>query len=381
MPHVDNEMKLDFKDVLIRPKRSALSSRSQVSLERSYKFQNSNRPWTGVPIIAANMDTVGTFELAEVLARRKCVTAIHKHYTVEEWKTWATGRGKEAVPFVATSCGILPKDMDKLAEIMKAVPGISMICIDVANGYSQAFVDCIRKVRQQYPDITIMAGNVVTKEMTEELIFSGADIIKVGIGPGSVCTTRKQTGVGYPQLSAVLECADAAHGLGGHIISDGGCTCPGDVAKAFGGGADFVMLGGMLAGHDESGGDMVEERGEHYKIFYGMSSDTAMKKHSGGVADYRSSEGKTVKVPYRGAVDETIKDILGGVRSACTYVGASAIRELSKRTTFIRVTQQLNPTFTEATKVHNAPEPPAKRARLAETNGTGGGRGGEATTP
>eukprot|EP00931_Biecheleriopsis_adriatica_P026695 TRINITY_DN1620_c0_g2_i1.p1 TRINITY_DN1620_c0_g2~~TRINITY_DN1620_c0_g2_i1.p1 ORF type:complete len:368 (+),score=86.33 TRINITY_DN1620_c0_g2_i1:79-1182(+) len=365
MPFIEQEMKLDFKDVLIRPKRSSLASRSQVSIEREFTFPNSKQKWSGVPIVAANMDTIGTFEVAAKLAARKCITAIHKHYTVEEWKTWAAGPGKDILPYVAVSTGILGKDMEKLGEILTAIPGLKMICIDVANGYSEAFVQCIRDVRQKYPEVTIMAGNVVTKEMTEELIFSGADIIKVGIGPGSVCTTRKQTGVGYPQLSAVIECADAAHGLGGRIVSDGGCTCPGDVCKALGAGADFVMLGGMLAGHDECSGEVVEQNGEYFKVFYGMSSDTAMKKHAGGVAEYRSSEGKTVKVPYRGPIDETIRDLHGGIRSACTYVGAATLKELSKRTTFIRVTQQLNPVFTESTKVNTtacAP-PDAKRQK------------------
>merc|ERR1719488_72194 len=256
--------------------------------------------------------------------------------------------------------------MEKLDEVLKSVPQVEFICIDVANGYAEAFVKCIRDVRTRYPEKTIIAGNVVTKEMTEQLIFSGADIIKVGIGPGSVCTTRKQTGVGYPQLSAVLECADAAHGLGGRVISDGGCTCPGDVAKAFGAGSDFVMLGGMLAGHEECAGETIEANGEYFKVFYGMSSDTAMKKHAGGVAEYRSSEGKTVKVPYRGPVDETIRDILGGVRSACTYTGAAELRELPKRTTFIRVTQQLNTVFTDSAKANPVKHvPPAKRQKLA----------------
>merc|ERR1719152_704199 len=255
--------------------------------------------------------------------------------------------------------------MEKLDEVLKSVPDVEMICIDVANGYAVAFVKSIRDLRKQWPAHTIMAGNVVTKEMTEELIFSGADIVKVGIGPGSVCTTRKQTGVGYPQLSSVLECADAAHGLGGCIISDGGCTCPGDVAKAFGAGSDFVMLGGMLAGHEECAGETVEANGQYFKVFYGMSSDTAMKKHAGGVAEYRSSEGKTVKVPYRGPIDETIRDILGGIRSACTYAGASELREISKRTTFVRVTQQLNGVFTESAKANTNPlVPPPKRARI-----------------
>lgn len=361
MPVVETEVKLDFKDVLIRPKRSSLASRSQVSVERTYKMKHSGQELTCVPLIAANMDTVGTFEVAEALAKRKCLTAVHKHYTVDEWKAWAQGSGKEALPFVAASIGILQKDTDKLAEILSAVPEVRMICIDVANGYSEVFVQCIREMRQRWPSHTIIAGNVVTKEMTEELIFSGADIVKVGIGPGSVCTTRKQTGVGYPQLSAVLECADAAHGLGGCIVSDGGCTCPGDVAKAFGGGSDFVMLGGMLAGHDESAGEIIQEGNQTFKLFYGMSSDTAMKKHVGGVAEYRSSEGKTVKVPYRGPIDETIRDVMGGLRSACTYVGAARLKELSKRTTFIRVTQQLNPIFTEAAAHKPSDEPPEKR--------------------
>merc|ERR1719152_1084629 len=260
--------------------------------------------------------------------------------------------------------------MEKLDEVLKSVPQVEFICIDVANGYAEAFVKCIRDVRTRYPEKTIIAGNVVTKEMTEELIFSGADIVKVGIGPGSVCTTRKQTGVGYPQLSAVLECSDAAHGLGGRIVSDGGCTCPGDVAKAFGGGSDFVMLGGMLAGHEECAGETVQEGGEYFKIFYGMSSDTAMKKHAGGVAEYRSSEGKTVKVPYRGPVINTINDVLGGVRSSCTYVGATELRELPKRCSFVRVTQQINEVFghfNQSEKVGR--EPPAKRQKNGRLDG------------
>jgi len=371
MPIVETEMKLDFKDVLFRPKRSSLSSRAQVTVERTFEFRNSKQTWSGVPIIAANMDTIGTFGVAEVLAKRKCITAVHKHYSVEEWKAWASGSGREALPYAAVSTGILARDLDKLGDILRVIPELKMICIDVANGYSEAFVQCIRDVRKRWPDTTIMAGNVVTQEMTEELILSGADIIKVGIGPGSVCTTRKQTGVGYPQLSATLECADAAHGLGGLVISDGGCTCPGDVCKAFGAGADFVMLGGMLAGHDECSGEIIEESGDYFKVFYGMSSDTAMKKHAGGVAEYRSSEGKTVKVPYRGPIDETIRDILGGVRSACTYVGAACLRELPHRTTFVRVTQQLNTVFTESTKVNptKVVPPAAKRAKVQDANG------------
>lgn len=342
---IEYEIKLGFKDVMIRPKRSTLKSRSQVSLERNFTFVNSQKKWSGVPIIAANMDTVGTFEMAEALAKEKIITALHKHYTPEEWSAFLNNQSDSIYEYIALSTGTGKADEEKIKQIMEEHPQIEFLCIDVANGYSEHFVDFVKRARAQFPTKTIIAGNVVTGEMVEELILAGADVIKVGIGPGSVCTTRIKTGVGYPQLSAIIECADAAHGLRGHIISDGGCKIPGDVAKAFGGGADFVMLGGMFAGHDESGGDMVEEHGKKFRFFYGMSSQTAMDKHAGGVAEYRASEGKTVKVPYKGPVAETVKDILGGVRSTCTYVGASELRELSKRTTFIRVAEQHNEVF------------------------------------
>jgi GMP reductase len=314
-----------------------------VSVERTFVFRNSKKTWSGVPLIAANMDTTGTFEMAKALASNKCLVAIHKHYSVEEWQAFAAAN-EATLPFVCCSSGTSDADFEKLEKILAAV-NVDFLCLDVANGYSEHFVNFVRRVRGAFPAHTILAGNVVTGEMVEELLLSGADVVKVGIGPGSVCTTRKKTGVGYPQLSAVIECADAAHGLGGHIISDGGCAVPGDVVKAFAGGADFVMTGGMLSGHDESAGALVEKDGKKFKEFYGMSSATAMRKHVGQVANYRSSEGKHVYVPYRGPVQATILDVLGGVRSACTYVGAHQLKDLSKRTTFIRVTQQLNPVF------------------------------------
>ncbi|RCU49966.1 MULTISPECIES: GMP reductase [Corallincola] len=342
---IESDIKLGFKDVLIRPKRSTLKSRSEVELVRTYRFHNSGRTWTGVPVVAANMDTVGTFEMARALAEHQMLTAIHKHYTVEEWAAFIAENDASIFNYIMVSTGTSKADFEKLGQLLKQHPEFQFVCIDVANGYAEAFVDFVRRVRESYPDITIMAGNVVTGEMVEELILVGADIIKVGIGPGSVCTTRVKTGVGYPQLSAVIECADAAHGMGGQIVSDGGCSCAGDVAKAFGGGADFVMIGGMFAGHDESGGDLIERDGKQYKQFYGMSSATAMQRHAGGVAEYRASEGKAVSVPYRGPVDATVKDILGGVRSACTYVGARQLKELTKRMTFIRVQEQENQVF------------------------------------
>jgi GMP reductase len=353
MVHIETDLKLDFKDVLIRPKRSSLSSRSQVSLERSFRFRHCPEVWLGVPLVAANMDTVGTFAMAEVLCSKGCLVAIHKHYSLDEWRSWchtlfSSDERSKLLSNVFISTGISDSDLSKLEEVVQ-ISGVRKICVDVANGYSEAFVAAIKKIRAKFPDFLIAAGNVVTSDMTEELILAGADIVKVGIGPGSVCTTRRMTGVGCPQLSAVLACADAAHGLGGRIISDGGCTCPGDVAKAFGGGADFVMLGGMLAGHDECAGELAQlDNGGWVKKFYGMSSAEAMNKYAGGVANYRASEGKCVMVPYRGAVADTLSDIMGGIRSCCTYVGASEIRELPKRTTFYRVSEQLNNVFASA---------------------------------
>jgi GMP reductase len=345
--HIESDIKLGFKDVMIRPKRSTLGSRSEVSLIRKFKFLHSGSSWEGIPIMAANMDTVGTMEMARVLGSLQLFTAIHKYYTAAQWKTFMKSGGNAITDYIAISTGTSAADAKKLDLILKENTSLRFICIDVANGYSEKFVAFVKATRNKFPGKVIMAGNVVTGEMVEELLLAGADIIKVGIGPGSVCTTRVKTGVGYPQLSAIIECSDAAHGLGGQIISDGGCKVPGDVVKAFGGGADFVMLGGMLAGHEESGGELMEKDGKKYKFFYGMSSETAMKKYAGGVADYRASEGKTTQIPYRGFVTDTVQDILGGLRSACTYVGAKALKELTKRTTFIRVEEQQNEWFGE----------------------------------
>ncbi len=343
---IEEDVKLDFKDVLIRPKRSTLSSRREVDLRREFDFRWSGRKFNGVPIIAANMDGVGTMAMASTFAKMNegLTVALHKHYPLDDLVSFYDREGGDSVWY---SIGVTEADQEKLeAFLKKSKKGIDKLCIDVANGYSEPFVEFVKKMRDRLPDVTIMAGNVVTGEMVEQLILNGADIVKVGIGPGSVCTTRRMTGVGYPQLSAVIECADAAHGLKGLVCADGGCTVPGDLAKAFGAGADFVMLGGMLAGHDQCEGQVIEdEQGRCMVEFYGMSSTTAMEKHSGGVAEYRASEGKTVKIPYRGDVTATAQEIMGGLRSACTYVGAIRLKELSKRTTFVRVSQQLNTVF------------------------------------
>ncbi len=346
-----NDIKLDFKDVLILPKRSKLASRKQVKLEKTYNFPNSKQSWTGIPVVVANMDTTGTFKMAETLYPHKMITCIHKHYELQEWGDFLQNMnskfGVDILNHFAVSIGISDKDIDKLINIKSMMESIfnssnGFICVDVANGYSEVFIEKVKSIRDLFPDDTIIAGNVVTNEMVEELILNGVDIVKAGIGPGSVCTTRIKTGIGYPQLSMVIECADAAHGVKGMLMSDGGCTCSGDISKAFGAGADFVMLGGMMAGHDESKGTIIEENGVKYKEFYGMSSAVAMKKHNGGVTNYRTSEGKRVLVKYKGSVNNTIDDILGGIRSTCTYVGAENLKELNKRTTFIRVTQQSN---------------------------------------
>lgn len=342
---IEQDLKLGFKDVLFRPKRSTLKSRSQVDLNREFTFKHSGNKWQGVPIVAANMDSVGSFEMANALAKFNVLTAIHKHYDVADWAHFVELADETTLKNIMVSTGTSDNDFQKTIDIMALSEQLMFICIDIANGYSEHLVEYVEKVREAFPNKVIVAGNVVTGDMVEELILAGADIVKVGIGPGSVCTTRVKTGVGYPQLSAIIECADAAHGLGGCIIGDGGCSSAGDVSKGFGGGADFIMLGGMLAGHQESGGELIEKNGKSFMKFYGMSSKSAMKKYSGGVANYRAAEGKTVLLPFRGTVTETIQDIMGGIRSTCTYVGASKLKELSKRTTFIRVQEQENNVF------------------------------------
>lgn len=339
---IEEDIKLDFSNVLLRPKRSTLASRSEVDLHRTFHFKNSNQVWTGIPIITANMDTVGTFEMYNALSKYHMLTCFHKFYTFEQYDAMKQELNRE---YYILSTGIREDDWEKTAKIIELL-NPKFLCVDVANGYSQKFMEEVKKYRQTYPNIILMAGNVVTRELVEELSIAGhVDIIKVGIGPGSVCTTRVQTGCGYPQLSAILECGDAAHGVDTHIISDGGIICPGDIAKAFGAGADFVMIGGLFAGHDESAGELVVVDGKQYKMFYGMSSDTAMVKHYGSMANYRSSEGKTVKIPYKGPVDNTIQSILGGLRSACTYIGAKRLKDIPKCTTFIKVHNQVNNVF------------------------------------
>ena len=342
---LDNEVKLDYKDVLLKPKRSTLSSRRDVEMTRSFTFRNSKETYECCPIVASNMDGVGTFSMAKVIQEYKMMTTITKTTTIDQWRE-AVGNGiKLKYVSVCTGTGKLwdkdAEDYRTMQEVLNSFPDVKFITIDVANGYHTNFSDFISRVREEYPDKTIIAGNVVTAEMTEELIINGADIVKVGIGPGSVCTTRTMAGVGVPQFSAVMECADAANGVGGHIMADGGCNMPGDIAKAFGAGAHFVMLGGMLAGHNES--EVESKNGK--REFYGMSSDRAREVHGKRKDGYRGNEGRAVILPDRGPVKETIEDILGGVRSSCTYIGARRLKDIPKCASFVRCNQPLNTVF------------------------------------
>ena len=339
---IEDDVKLDYSDVLIRPKRSTLTSRFDVEMERTYTFYHSKKEWTGVPVMASNMDTTGTFEMHEVLSQHGLVTCIARHYNKNGHEQWDMSNRRN---LLCVMSGISENEIRETTAIYNTFPDIAFIGLDVANGYTINFVESIKQLRKLCPKSTIIAGNVVTADMTAEILMAGADIVKVGVGPGSVCTTRTKTGIGYPQLSAVIECADAAHGIGGHIIADGGCNSSGDIVKAFAAGADFVMVGGILAGHDECDGELVFEDDNPEPVgmkFYGMASSTAMDRHGHPNREYRGEEGKTVTVPYRGSVENTVTDILSGMRSACTYVGANRLKDLSKCTTFLRVNNTHN---------------------------------------
>jgi len=368
--HIESDTKLDYSDVLLRPKRSTLESRKEVKLTRQFKFPHSQRTLEVIPIIAANMDGVGTIDMAKAFSKENMMVAMNKSYSVDELTKlhlhadiYDRDRMKESL---CLTVGMQDADYEKVRSLKNKFP---VICIDTPNGYMEKYVNFVKSIRELCGvNNIIIAGNVVTADQTQELILNGADVVKVGIGPGSVCTTRIVTGVGYPQLSTVMECADAAHGLGGHIVADGGCVSPGDVAKAFAAGADFVMLGGMLAGHDEGGGESVHKyihNNEYYYMkedeiykpvierkefrqFYGMSSNTANKKHAGGLKNYRASEGRDILVPYRGPVADTIQYILGGLRSTCTYIGARQIKDLTKCATFVKVNNQYNRVYENA---------------------------------
>ncbi len=310
---IESDIKLDFQDVLLKPKRSTIKSRKEIDLNRTFKFRYSDVEWTGVPIIASNMASVTTPEVAWEMNKRGMLACIPKN---ADWDV-------ESVNYIP-SIGLSEP------EPIVTFNDPTFICLDVPNGYIEDVITMVKRLRQGY-DGVVIAGNVVTAEMTEALILAGADIVKVGIGSGAACSTRIKTGVGMPQLSAVMECGDAAHGLGGHIISDGGCVVPADIVKAYAAGADFVMLGGMLAGHDENG-----------TSFYGSSSERGNNEIAGGLRDYRAAEGWEMEIPSRGSINITLQDIEGGLRSGCSYVGARRLKDLPKCATFIQVNRIAN---------------------------------------
>ena len=347
---IDNTPKLNFDDVLLKPKRSTLTSRKDVDMTRKFTFKNSKKVMNFTPIFASNMDGVGTFSMAKVLQEYKMMTVITKTTTPEQWKE-AVGSGVrlQSVSVCTGTNKVFDdnaEDYRNMQQVLKMYPDVKMITIDVANAYHQNMVGFVEQVREEYPDKVIVAGNVVTPEMTEELIIAGADVVKIGIGPGSVCTTRTMTGVGVPQFSAIVECADAANGVDGHIMADGGCVHPGDIAKALGGGAHMVMIGGMLAGHDESEQKIVDGKVE----FYGMSSDRAREIHGKRKDGYRGNEGRLISLPYRGPVANTVEDILGGVRSACTYIGARRLKDMAKCASFVTTNNVITKVYEQYTK-------------------------------
>ena len=346
---INYDPKLNFEDVLLQPKRSTLSSRKDVDMTRNFTFRNSGKHMNFLPIFASNMDGVGTFSMAKVLQEYKMMTVITKTTSIDDWRK-AVGNGVRLQSVsVCTGTNVMwdkeAQDWKTMQDVLKSFPDVKMITIDVANAYHQNMVDFVKKVRDEYPTKIIVAGNVVTPEMTEELIINGADVVKIGIGPGSVCTTRTMTGVGVPQFSAILDCADAANGVDGHIMADGGCVYPGDIAKAFGAGAHMVMIGGMLAGHDESEMPVVDGKIE----FYGMSSDRAREVHGKRKDGYRGNEGRLTSLPYRGPVEETVQDILGGVRSSATYIGARRLKDMPKCATFVTTANVQNKVYEKYT--------------------------------
>jgi len=346
---INYDAKLNFEDVLLQPKRSTLTSRRDVDMTRKFTFRNSGKVMNFTPIFASNMDGVGTFSMAKVLQEHKMMTVITKTTTIDQWRE-AVGKGVrlQSVSVCTGTNKVFDEDAEdyrSMQEVLKSFPDVKMITIDVANAYHQNMVGFVAKVREEYPDKVIVAGNVVTPEMTEELIINGADVVIIGIGPGSVCTTRTMAGVGVPQFSAILDCADAANGVDGHIMADGGCTQPGDIAKALGGGAHMVMIGGMLAGHNESEVEAVDGKRE----FYGMSSDRAREVHGKRKDGYRGNEGRLVTLPDRGPVNETVEDILGGVRSACTYIGARRLKDMPKCASFVTTNNVINKVYEKFT--------------------------------
>ena len=331
-----SEKKLNFKDVLIVPKSSKINSRKDVILDTKILFPASGINWTGVPIMASNMDNVGTFEMGFALQNFHMTNAVSKFYNKDAWvKSISNGLDLE---FNFITFGL--QEISEIDEIIsyilqKTNKNIKTIVFDIPNGYIEKFSKIISEARKEFPKLGIIAGNVVTAEGVRLLMDSGADGVKVGIGSGGVCDTTETTGIGYPQLSAAIDCSLEVKKYNGFIVSDGGVKITGDISKAFAAGSGFVMLGSLLAAHKESMAPIIRKDNKNFRELYGMSSTQAMTKHYGGVADYRTSEGKSILVEDRGPVKNTLNKILGAMRSTCTYINAKNIGEIHENSSFI----------------------------------------------
>jgi GMP reductase len=377
---INNETKLDFSDVLIVPQRSTLNSRSEILLERTFHFYHSPRIWKGIPIICANMSFC-SFDMAKELANHKMIACLHKYHSLDELSNYFNSNPQN-INYTFVSIGYKKSDLNHLLELKNKINIQPNICIDVPNGHMDAFVKYCKKVRENFPESIIIAGNVTNTSSTQELIiYGGVDIVKIGIGGGSACTTRFLTGCGVPQLSCCLENSYIAHGLQngekklGLVCSDGGHKTVGDVCKALCAGSDFVMLGGYFAGTESCNGEWTFEhkaylnKDNKYKdinwwqpnspgyetekrktkfTYYGMSTHHSQQLYEDNIKHYRASEGTKITVEYKGTVDRVIQELLGGIRSCCCYIGADTIKNMNKCAEFCRVSKihnNNNPTF------------------------------------
>ncbi len=367
-----NETQYDFNDVLIKPKRSELTSRKDVNLVREFKGRwNKKIKFSTIPLILSNMDSITSTEMCRKMLENNCMVAHNKFITYEEWEElleenlFKTSL-KECR--LAYTIGIRKNENGKYVELEQfrklknKYPDIfKHLIVDVPNGYTETFADFVEMVRKEFKDLFITAGNVCDAPTCQELLNAGCDVIKGGIGSGNCCQTRTKAGVGRPQLSTNIECGDICHQMGGYYISDGGCSIPADVCKALVGNSDIVMLGSYFAGATECEGEVVTKfiqpdfnydgtpiiKEVKYKRFWGMSSKHAMEKHYGKMEKYRASEGREILAPCKGSVQDIINDLLGSIRSMMTYIGAKEIKDVSKRGTFYLVHNQVSNMFND----------------------------------
>lgn len=366
-----SDTQLDFCDVLIRPQSSSLNHRSEVETERNFKKFCLN----ACPIMNANMTQTGTFDVAKKMVENKMFGTFHKFYTAEQIKNFFEENQSCSLYFI--TIGLRNKD-EEIKRLKELNDYHFSILIDVPNAYIPEVENYVKEVRAEFPHRIIAVGNVCTGDITQQLIKAGADIIKVGIGPSAVCRTRHTTGCGRPQLSAIIECANSAHQVGGYIIADGGFVNIGDFCKAFVAGADICMSGCFFAGCDEAAGEIItkiyetneftgtwvdnqgyyhstedgvdkdtfvgltEKQRKHeikyFKEYYGMSSFRAQEENYGQRTKFGTSEGVESKlVPYVGPIQSIINDIKGGIRSTGTYIGAKNVKNFSRQGSFYKI--------------------------------------------